>query len=124
MTTAATMSPAQTAYCLARASYDAAIAESSRIAPMPGEGASEEVVEAWLDASEEAHQSLGLDRLFDELRAAEDVMLAWSFSVARREAGRSKAKLRLIAEVEAGMGKALHLATRIKAIDLALRLAA
>ena len=65
-----------------------------------------------------------IDRLSNLLATAEEALLAWSFEVARKEAGRSKAKLRLIAEVEAGMGKALHLATRNKAIDLALRLAA
>ena len=124
MNAAATMSPAQTAYCLARATYDVAIAEQNRLAPPPAQGAPESEVDAWLDASEEAHVSLGLSRLFDALRAAEDAMLAWSFEVARKEAGRSKAKLAIIAEVEANIGKPLHLTSRTRAIDIALRLAA
>ena len=121
---AAAMSPVQTAYCLARASYDAAIAEQNRLAPAPAQGAPESEVDAWLDASEEAHESLGLSRLFDALRAAEDAMLAWSFGVARKEAGRSRAKLALIADIESNIGKPMHLTTRTKAIDIALRLAA
>jgi len=122
--TAATMSPAQTAYCLARATYDAAIAEQNRLAPQPPQGAPESEVDAWLDASEDAHESLGLSRLFGALRAAEDAMLAWSFEVARKEAGRSRVALAAIAKVEAAMDKPLHLTSRTRAIDLALRLAA
>lgn len=121
-TTAAPMSPEQTAYCAARALYDSAIAEVTRRAPMPGPTASDEETEAWLDASEQAYEALGVDALSDALARAEDAMLAWSFVVARREAGKSRAKLALIAQIEAGIGKALHLQTRRKAIDLALRL--
>ncbi|MEK9900983.1 MAG: hypothetical protein VW516_09570 [Rhodospirillaceae bacterium] len=124
MLIATTMSPAQTAYCLARAAYDAAIAESGRRAPMPGPGASEAEVDAWLDASEAAHQELELDRLFAECRAAEDAMLAWSFAVARQTAGSDRAVLATIAEIEAAMDHPSHLSTRNKAIDIALRLAA
>lgn len=118
------MSPEQTAYCAARALYDSAIAEVTRLAPMPGPDASDEETEAWLDASELAHGRLGLDALSDALARAEDAMLAWSFVVARREAGKSRAKLALLDQIEAGIGKPLHLQTRRKAIDLALRLAA
>lgn len=118
------MSPAQSAYILARATYDAAITEQNRLAPQPPQGAPESEVDAWLDASEAAHESLGLSRLFNALHAAEDAMLAWSFEVARKEAGRSRIKLAMIAEVEANIGKPLHLVSRTKAIDIALRLAA
>ena len=58
------------------------------------------------------------------LASAEDALLAWSFAVARREAGRSRAKLALVAEIERGVGEAKHLRSRVKAIDLALRLVA
>lgn len=125
-TTAAPMSPEQIAYCAARALYDSAIAEvtrlATRLAPMPGPTASDEETEAWLDASEQAYEALGVDALSDRLARAEDAMLAWSFAVARREAGKSRAKLALIAQIEAGIGKPLHLQTRRKAIDIALRL--
>ena len=53
-----------------------------------------------------------------------DALLAWSFAVARREAGHSRGKLALIAEVERGVGEARHLRSRIRAIALALRLSA
>lgn len=117
------MSPAQHAYLLARAAYDAAIAESNRrTSGMPS--ATDEEFEIWNDACETAHTDLGMDRLSDLLAAAEDALLAWSFGVARKEAGRSKAKLALIASIEAGICKPQHLLTRNKTIDMALRLCA
>lgn len=120
--TATPTAPEQTVYMITRAALDAAYAEVARLAPVPGEGAPEEAVEAWLDASEEVRSALGVDGLEAALAAAEDALLAWSFAVARREAGRSRVKLALIAEVERGVGEARHLRTRAKAIDLALRL--
>lgn len=121
-TAAATLAPAQLTYMIARAALDSAYAEIARLAPMPGEGADETAVDAWLDASEEVRASLGVDGLEAELASAEDALLAWSFAVARRTAGRSRAKLTLVAQIERGVGEAQHLRTRIKAIDLALRL--
>lgn len=116
------MSPAQINYCIARAAYEAALSEmASRIQP-PGDGASEEEIDAWLDAEEEVRDALGMDDLFAQLRAAEDAMLAWSFAVARRTAGRRKNQLAAIAEVEAAAATYGHARTR--ALDLALRLAA
>lgn len=122
--TAAPMSPAQIAYVTARALLDSAHAESARLAPMPGPDASDDAVEAWLDASEALRSTLGLDRLVEALTVAEDALLSWSFVVARREAGRSRAKLALVAQLETGVRQARHLQIRCKAIDLALRLAA
>ena len=123
-TQTATTSPAQTVYMIARAALDSAYAEIARLAPMPGEGAGESTVDAWLDASEAARSDLGVDGLEAAVAAAEDALLTWSFAVARREAGRSRVKLALIAEIERGVGEARHLRSRIKAIDLALRLSA
>ena len=118
-----TMSAAQTAYLLARATYDAAIAEATRrTTDMPT--ATDEEFEVWNDACEAAREDLGIGRLSDILDAAEEALLAWSFEVARKEAGRSKAKLTLIAKVEAGIRNPLHLRTRIQTIDMALRLCA
>ena len=118
-----TMSAAQTAYLLARATYDAAIAEATRrTTDMPT--ATDEEFEVWNDACEAAREDLGIGRLSDILDAAEEALLAWSFEVARKEAGCSKAKLALIAKVEAGIRKPLHLRTRIQTIDMALRLCA
>ena len=122
--TAATTSPQQAIYMLTRATVDAAYAEIARRAPMPGPGAPDEAVEAWLDASEAARAELAVDAAEAALTAAEDALLAWSFAVARREAGRSRVKLALIAELERGVGEARHLRTRTKAIDLTLRLSA
>lgn len=124
MTTATTesMSPAQVNYCIARAAYDSAVSEMVRTVKAPADGASEEEVDAWLDAEEDARQALGLDRLFDLLRSAEDAMLAWSFAVARRTAGRRKDQIAAIAEVEAAAATYGHV--RTKALDLALRLSA
>lgn len=120
---AARTAPEQISYMIARAALDSAYAEIARLAPMPGPDADEPAVDAWLDASEEVRAGLGVDGLEAALASAEDALLAWSFAVARREAGRSKRKLALIAEVEAGMSNPLHLVARGKAIDLALRLA-
>ena len=121
-TKTATTSPQQAIYMITRATLDAAYAEVARLAPVPGEGADEAAVEAWLDASEAARTALAVDAAEAALAAAEDALLAWSFAVARREAGRSRVKLALIAEVERGIGEARHLRSRTKAIDLALRL--
>ena len=122
-TTAAALAPAQLTYMIARAALDSAYAEIARLAPMPGPDADEPAVDAWLDASEEVRASLGVVGLEAALASAEDALLAWSFAVARREAGRSKRKLALVAEIERGVGEARHLRSRVKAIDLALRLA-
>ena len=121
--TAARTAPEQTTYMIARAALDSAYAEIARLAPMPGPDADEPAVDAWLDASEEVRAGLGVDGLEAALASAEDALLAWSFAVARREAGRSKRKLALVAEIERGVGEARHLRSRVKAIDLALRLA-
>lgn len=123
-TAAATLAPAQLTYMIARATVDAAYAEIARRAPMPGPGAPDEAVEAWLDASEAVCAELAVDAAEAALAVAEDALLAWSFAVARRTAGRSRAKLALVAELERGVGEARHLRTRAKAIDLALRLSA
>lgn len=118
-----TMSPAQTAYLLARASYDAAIAESNRRTNgMPSE--TDEEFEAWNDACEAAREDLGIGRLSDILDAAEAHMLAWSFEVARKTAAGDAAALTTIEHIAANINKPLHLVTRRKAIDLALRLTA
>ena len=116
------MSPAQTTYTIARAAHDAALAESTRRAPMPGPDADEATVDAWLDASEQAHTELRIDALGAALASAEDALLAWSFAQARVTAAGNDAAFAAIAAVEAGIKKALHLPTRTKAIDLALRL--
>jgi len=118
-----TMSPAQTAYLLARATYDAATAEATRrTTGMPT--ATDEEFEVWNNTCEAARTDLDIDRLSNLLATAEEALLAWSFEVARKEAGRSKSKLALITKVEAGIRKPLHLRTRIQMIDMALRLCA
>mgnify|MGYP003554338055 FL=1 len=109
---------------IARAAHDAALAEVTRRAPMPGPDADEATVDAWLDESERAHGELRVDALGAALAAAEEAMLAWSFEVARSTAAGNQAALRAIAEIEAGIQRASHMSTRTKAIDLALRLAA
>ena len=116
------MSPAQAAYLLARAEYDAAIAESNaRTSGMPT--ATDEEFEAWNDACEEARSVLGIDRLSNLLAVAEEALLAWSFKVARKTAAGDRAALATIDYMEANLGLPLHLTTRRKAVDIALRLA-
>lgn len=116
------MSPAQHAYLLARAEYDAAIAESNRrTSGMPS--TTDEEFEVWNDACETAREDLGIGRLSDLLDAAESALLAWLFKVARETAAGDRAALATIAYMEANLGKPLHLTTRRKAVDIALRLA-
>ncbi len=117
------MAPAQTAYLLARATYDAAISESNRrTSGMPSE--TDEEFEVWNDACEAAREDLGIGRLSDLLDAAESALLAWSFTIARQTAAGDRAALATIDFMEANLGKPLHLTTRRKAVDIALRLAA
>ncbi len=117
------MSPAQRAYLLARAAYDAATAEATRRTTGMPTGTDEEF-EVWNDACEAAREDLGIGRLSDLLDAAEVALLAWSFEVARKTAAGDTAALATIAHVEANIGKPLHIITRRKTIDIALRLAA
>ena len=72
---------------------------------------------AALEAEARLASALAVDAAEAALAAAEDALLAWSFAVARREAGRSRAKLALIAEVERGVGEARHLRSRTRAIE-------
>lgn len=122
-TTNTDTSPEQTVYMIARASYDAAISEIARRAPQPGPTADDSEVDAWLDASETARAEMCVDALSEALDAAEEALLAWSFKVARKEAGKSRRKLAAIAEVENGIRRAVNRAFRTRALDLALRLA-
>lgn len=119
---AATLSAEQTVYMITRAAHDAAIAEISRRAPQPGPDAPESEVDAWLDTSEAVRAELGVDALAGALTAAEDALLAWSFTVARREAGRSRRKIAAIDAVELGLRRPAGFAFRARALDLALRL--
>lgn len=130
-----TMDPTQVAYTIARAVYDAANAELvRRTAGMPTTTDAE--LDVWAEASEAAHQALGMDRLFEALGAAEDAMLAWSFEVARRTIRATKCgavRTRDLAGVDAleracglvgtqTQGVAIRYDIRVKSIDLALRL--
>jgi hypothetical protein len=120
----ATPSPAQSAYFLALAAYESVLAEMHRRCPDVPDGASDEECAAAWAREDEVSAELRIADFRNALNLAERAVLAWSFTVARKTAGRSKSKLAAIAEVEAGIEESRHFNLRCRAIDIALRLAA
>jgi hypothetical protein len=112
-----TMNATQTAYAIARATYDTALAaHRAETVGLDWDGD----FDAADDACEASRARHGLDALSNALVAAEEAMLDWSLSASLKVA--SKAQRATVIEVSTKGRRSL--AIRAKLIDLALRLAA